>query len=261
MTIRVAQITDMHLTANPGSKLYGVDTAQSLKNVIKEIRKLPKIPDVIIATGDIAEDGSKITYRHLQDLLAELKLPVCVLPGNHDDMSEMRSSFYVDGYHCTTAMRFHDWGFIFVNSQVEGQSHGYVSFSEFTELERNISALEGHPILIALHHTPSNICPSLGCQLKNSKEFTAFLNKYPNVKGVIAVHTHNTFKINAGGHVQFTTPSTFAHVTHAQLGETVDHNDFWASHRPDGSLQGFRVLDLFPEGVIQSEVHWMRTER
>jgi Icc protein len=257
MTLRVLQITDLHLTAMLGSKLYGVDTAHALKNIVSAIKQLHTTPDVIIATGDLAEDGSKKAYKRLRELLSELNIPVYVLPGNHDDLSQMRSSFNSDGFFCTSRANIGDWGFIFVNSQVIGHSHGFVSPTDLTELKNNISDLDGKPILVALHHTPTNVCPSFGCQLKNSKEFTDLLNQHPNIKGVIAGHTHNASEVNAGKHVQFTTPSTFAHVSHAQLGESVVHDDFWASHSLDGSLQGFRILDLLPNGVIRSEVHWL----
>ena len=260
MLIRVAQITDIHLTAKSGSELYGVDTALSLKSIITKIRQLAKRPDVIIATGDLAEDGSGATYERLRELLVGLEIPVYVLPGNHDDISQMRSSFNVDGIFCTSAVKIRNWGFIFINSQVKGHSHGCVSSSEFARIEENILNFDGHPILVALHHTPSNVCPSSGCQLKNSNEFTTLLNSHHNIKGVIAGHTHNASEINAGGHIQFTTPSTFAHASHAQLGESVDHDDFWSSHSLDGSLRGFRILDLYPEGIIRSEVHWLRKE-
>jgi len=257
MALRVLQITDSHLTAKPGSKLYGVDTAHALKNIVSAVKQLHPSPNVIIATGDLAEDGSKEAYTRLRKLLAELNIPVYVLPGNHDDLSQMHSSFNSNGFFCTSNASIADWGFIFVNSQVVGHSHGYVSTTGLNELKKNISDLDGKPILVALHHTPTHVCPSFGCQLKNARAFTDLLNKSPNIKGVIAGHTHNASEVNAGTHVQFTTPSTFAHASHAHLGESVDHDDFWDSHSLDGSLQGFRILDLLPDGVIKSEVHWL----
>ena len=261
MSIRVAQLTDIHLTAEVGSELYGVDTARSLENIVNEIRRLQTKPDAIIATGDLAEDGAAETYRRLCKLLGALDVPVYVLPGNHDNVAAMRISLPADGFHFTNRMRIGDWGFVFVNSQVAGHSHGFVSSVELGELEDNILELGDLPILVALHHTPSNVCPSFGCQLENSAEFTKLLNQYANVKGVIAGHTHSASEVDAGGHTQFTTPSTFAHATHAQPGEAVDHDDFWAAHKLDGSRQGFRILDLLPGGIIRSEVHWYNNER
>ena len=80
---------------------------------------------------------------------------------------------------------------------------------------------------------------------------------FPNVKCVIAGHTHTTVEQERDGMHQFTTPSTFAQTTHAQLGESVDHEDFWASHKLDGSRHGYRVLDLLPDGGVSTAVHWI----
>lgn len=257
MTFRVAQITDIHLTAEPGSKLYGVDTALSLQNIVTQIHKLDKKPELIIATGDVAEDGAIKTYQRFCELLEEVKIPVYLLPGNHDDLSNMETVFNNPEFNCVGATAIRDWGFIFVNSKVSYQSHGFVDATALIALEQNIIKMEGQSILVAMHHTPSRVCPSFGCQLENATEFTALLNKHSNVKGVIAGHTHMAFEQNAGQHIQFITPSTFAKATHAQSGESVNHDDFWASHSLDGSQQGFRILDLHPEGTIHSEVHWL----
>lgn len=254
MSLRVVQITDLHLTANPESKLYGVDTTKSLEKVIGAIKGLPKQPDVIVATGDIAEDGSEASYRRLQDLFAGMTIPTYVLPGNHDNATEMRRCFGCAPFYYTSSARIQDWGFVFLDSQVESQSHGRV---DLVELESQLRELDGCPVLIALHHTPTCVCPSNGCKLTNATEFTALLKNYANVIGVIAGHTHTVSEVDAGGHVQFTTPSTFAQAIHAQLGEPVDHDDFWASHRLDGTKQGFRILDLSSQGEIKSQVRWV----
>ena len=257
MTLRVIQLTDIHLTGAVGSELYGVDTALSLQKVIDAIKDLPKQADVVIITGDLAEDGSKTTYRRLRDLLKSLDIPVYVLPGNHDSNVEMISVLNSGQFHYTDRMHMQDWGFVFVNSQVAEYSHGFIRSEELDRLERNISAFNDVPVLVALHHTPSNVCPSFDCQLENASQFNAVLSKYPNVRAVIAGHTHIASEIHMDGYCQFNSPSTFAYATHAQLGEAVDHNDFWDCHSLDGTKQGFRTLDLLPDGEIISEVHFI----
>ena len=170
MTIRVAQITDLHLTATAGVELYGVDTGRALERVIHAINGLPKPPDLVIATGDLAENGSLDTYRRLQHLLAAFNVPVYVLPGNHDDATNMRHAFDSGNVVFTATAAMADWGFVFVESQVRNQSHGLVNLSE---LENHLDSFDGRPVLVALHHTPTDICPSFDCQLVNATEITA----------------------------------------------------------------------------------------
>lgn len=256
MTLRVAHLTDIHLTENSDTDLYGVDTTATLKQAISEVRQLSKTPDVIIITGDLAETGTRTSYDRLGTLLPELEVPVYILQGNHDDDSNMQPLQDIEGITMTKSARMHGWGFLFVNSQVENQAHGFVDAAEMAQLEKNLASFDKMPVLVAIHHTPTVVCPAPGCQLQNSKEFTALLNRHENVKAVIAGHTHYVHVASAGNHKQFTSPSTFAQVEHPNPEDAVDPTDFAASHHLDISRQGFRILDLAPDGVIESTVHW-----
>ena len=257
LNMHIVQITDIHLTHSEDMELYGVDTGATLEKVVNEIQQLSHPPEIIIATGDLSEDGSERTYLRLRHILGKLNTPVYVLPGNHDDFAQMQLSLNSDNFHCKQFAKIQGWGFIFLNSQVVGQSHGYISADQLSSLENHLCDHNDIPIMVALHHTPSDICPSFGCQLENKKEFFDILNGYKNVKAVIAGHTHNALAQPSNGYVQYTTPSTFAHVKHAQLGETEDHDDFWAAHQLDGNAQAFRSFELLPDGKLTSAVHWI----
>ncbi|MEM7561632.1 MAG: metallophosphoesterase [Pseudomonadota bacterium] len=257
MTFRIVQITDIHLTEIPDTALYGVDTTLSLANILSAVKKLPKQPELIVATGDLVENGSKASYTRLRNILEGYGFPVYTLPGNHDDLTNMKQVFNGDNISCVDFVAIGHWRCLFVNSQVWQQSHGYISDEEMSKLQHLLSEYKDHPVLVALHHTPSKVCPSFGCQLENAETLTQLLNQHPNVKAVIAGHTHTETEENAGNHMQYTTPSTFAHVRHAQAGEPVDHDDFWSAHQLNGQLQGYRVLDLHADGKIDSEVHWV----
>jgi hypothetical protein len=54
-----------------------------------------------------------------------------------------------------------------------------------------------------------------------------------------------------------TTPSTFLHASHAKQGESEGHDNFEKSHQLDGSRRGYRIVDLFENGDINSEVRWV----
>jgi Icc protein len=255
--MQVVQITDLHLLSEKGVELYGVDTAATLEKVIEAILNLESKPDLIIATGDLAEDASPQTYRRLQKILSAIDIPVYVLAGNHDDVHEMQKSLVNEQIKFESQLEFGDWDFAFVNTQVIGESHGFISQTAMSMLEENLAKANGRPILIALHHTPSNVCPSRGCQLHNASALKALIDQHPNVKAVLAGHTHTPVEEVLGECTIYTTPSTFAQATHAQLGASVDHNDFWDSHQLNGDRNGFRILELQPNGEIKSEVVWV----
>jgi len=255
-TLRVAQITDIHLISEPGAKLYGVDTAISLQKVIDAIVNLSPPADLIIGTGDLAEDGSKTTYNRLRDILAIANIPVYVLAGNHDDIDEMRGSLINESIKFVDRTSIDDWIFMFVNSKLVGESYGFISSDEMALLKANLEAAGDAPVMVALHHTPMPICLRANCQLQNVIEFSQLMQNFPSVKAVIAGHTHIAAeKINAS-YIQYTTPSTFAQVDHS-LASDSDEGDFWSTHTMDGLSHGFRVLDLMADGQVNSQVHWV----
>ncbi len=254
--LRVVQITDIHLLAEAGARLYGVDSAITLQKVIDAIRQLSPLPGLIIATGDLAEDGSKATYARLRHVLAAINIPVYVLPGNHDDAGAMHDALVDENISFVDSVRVGAWYFMFVNTQVVGESYGFISADEMSLLRTNLKSAGDSPVVVALHHTPMQICPRMNCQLQNLSEFNQLVHGFPGIKAVIAGHTHIDAEKNNASHIQYTTPSTFAQFAH-DLACDSDAGEFWLSHTMDGSSHGFRVLDLMPNGQISSRVHWV----
>ena len=87
--LHVVQITDPHLFADADGELRGVNTAGSLAAVLHAVRRRDWPPDLIVLTGDLAQDESRGAYQRLRHLLEPLDVPVLSLPGNHDDPALM----------------------------------------------------------------------------------------------------------------------------------------------------------------------------
>src|SRR5690554_8188890 len=87
--LRVLQLTDPHLMANADGALLGVNTRDSLDAVIAEVLKTHGQPDLILATGDLAQDGSEEAYRVLGDRLQTFSGDSAWLAGNHDHVATL----------------------------------------------------------------------------------------------------------------------------------------------------------------------------
>ena len=75
-----------------------LDTAQFLARSVAEINRLAQLPDVVVVTADLVDHGAPAEYGHLRALLAPLRMPVFVIPGNHDARESLRQAFGADGY-------------------------------------------------------------------------------------------------------------------------------------------------------------------
>ncbi|EPJ54418.1 MAG: hypothetical protein OFPI_06650 [Osedax symbiont Rs2] len=256
--LRVVQITDIHLLPQRGDKYYQVDTAQSLEAVLAEIKQLEPKVDMLIASGDLSEDGTAATYHRLANIFAQLDIPVYVTAGNHDDPQLMSTHLQSDNIYIKACVEVANWGFIFLDSQVAGQSHGLLSARQLQTIGDYLKQNAKRPVLMALHHPSFTLCPSPGCQLQNAAQLQQLLNRHPNLKVVIAGHTHNAVTDDSQSYRQFTTPSTFANATHKQNLAEHSEQDFWMGHQLDRTDIGFRVLDLMAGGGFQTQVHWLK---
>lgn len=88
-----AQITDLHIKA-PGQLTYGrVDTAAHLAAAVTHLNALTPRPELVVASGDLVDNGTAEEYAHLRQILAPLEIPIALLPGNHDDRGVLRAAF------------------------------------------------------------------------------------------------------------------------------------------------------------------------
>lgn len=258
-TLRIAQITDIHLTEHDGDTLQGIDSGESLRHVLAAISTLSPRPSLIIASGDLVEKANSKSYRRLKTIFSGIDISVYVLPGNHDDSEMMQKHLTGGTVNYQSKVELNGWSLIFVDSTIKDEHHGLVSEKEQTLLEDNIGSGLKQPTLVALHHPTISSCPSFGCQLDKKDEFITYLKQQPSIKAVIAGHTHLAAKDIDSGLTQYTTPSTFAQVTHSETADPTGVEDFWISHTIDTSVHGYRVVDLFIDGSISSFVGWVRS--
>lgn len=255
--LRIAQITDIHLTEQDGDTLQGVDTGQSLRQVLAAISTLSPRPSLIIASGDLVQTANSKSYSRLKSIFCDMNLPVYVLPGNHDDAQMMQQDLAGGTVKYQSKVELNGWSVLFVDSTIKQEHHGLVSEKEQTLLEKNIASGLQQPALIALHHPTINSCPSFGCRLDNKDKFITYLKQQPSIKAVIAGHTHLGAEDIDAYLAQYTTPSTFAQVTHNESADPTGTEDFWISHTIDSSAHGYRILDLSADGSINSFVGWV----
>jgi len=242
--IKILQFSDLHLLARPSDTLIGINTDASFRSIVHAARQSIWPPDLILLTGDLAQDAEIATYERLWHHLDALELACYCLPGNHDKpiMHQVLNSNKIA---CTTRIDTGNWQIICLDSTIQNAEGGFLSESALQNLKSYLDQFPSKNALIALHHHPIPIdCAWLDTMvLKNSDELFSLLCNYPRVKAIICGHIHQEIDYMHQNIRLLGTPSTCfqfkPHTTEFTL---------------DNRSAGFRSLKLYPNGSIETWV-------
>lgn len=156
--VHVLHVTDSHLFAQRTGRLLGLVTYDSLTAVLAAAAAEP--PDMVLATGDLAQDGTAQAYAHLAEAFSgfaaacPLPPPVYWLPGNHDEPAVMRATLTCAPLRPETEVVVGGWYIILLDSTVPGEVGGALSEDELARLDAGLRAHADCPALVCLHHNP-----------------------------------------------------------------------------------------------------------
>lgn len=207
-SIRIAQITDCHLPADPNQGYRGIDPYKNLELLLQKVQALK--PDLILASGDLSEDGSPASYNALQRFFSSLGAPVLALPGNHDDAALLAKAFPGSPTDTIEVTEHGRWQIIRVNSCLPGRPHGRISEASLAGLEEVLARDEGRPRLLAVHHQPLLVgSPWIDkyC-LFGPEAFLQVIDQSPDVKAVVWGHVHQVFENDRYGTAMMGSPSS-----------------------------------------------------
>ncbi|MCC2971459.1 metallophosphoesterase [Massilia sp. IC2-476] len=151
----IAQVTDLHLHEDPAHPNLARFT-----RVLAHLAALRPLPDLLVLSGDLADDGAIESYRQLQEALAAWPQPVRFALGNHDDRAHFRSVFgdshftegFVQGVTDLAGLRL-----VVLDSLEEGRHGGAFCASRAGWLRQALQDGGDKPALVFLHHPPVDV--------------------------------------------------------------------------------------------------------
>ena len=152
-SLRILHLSDTHLYGD-GRLHYGiVDTLAGLDRVLARASTLTEV-DVVVASGDLSDDGTADSYRRLKGTLepwaAERGARIVYAMGNHD----LRDGFeeVLGAREAVTHVR----GFrvVTVDTSVPGAGYGQVSAEQLDRLRDVLAEPSENGTVVVLHHPP-----------------------------------------------------------------------------------------------------------
>jgi Icc protein len=242
--LHIAQITDTHLYADPHGRLLGLDTRHCLEAVI-DLALDTHPPDLVVASGDLAHDGTAAAYQHLRESFSRLAVPVYCLPGNHDEAVALRASLQNDYLRNSRSACIGGWLQLFLDSSVPGSEGGHLTETELAELDKALAANADLPALVWLHHQPVYVGSRWldTMAVDNAEAFFDIIDRYSKVRAVVWGHVHQTFEQQRNDVRLLASPSTCIQFL-------PDSENFAVDMTPPG----YRWLELHADGSLETSV-------
>ena len=242
--IELVQISDCHLFKEDTGKLLGLETAFSLQAVLDDIAGLPA-QDLLLATGDLSQDGTPESYRRLRDGVNQFPMPAFWIPGNHDEPDLMAAELTGGQWSPAKRILIGNWQIVLLDSMVPRRVYGKLKDDQLALVEQALQEYPNHHALIVLHHHPVPVdcfwLDTIG--LNNPEPLFALLQAHKAKSALLWGHIHQAFDREQDGIRLLATPSTCVQFKpHSE--------DFQA----DTESPGYRLLRLHQDGRIETEV-------
>lgn len=211
MAFTIVQLTDTHIGA-----AWSDDATAALARAIDVIRELlPRAPDAVVVTGDIANTPVDSEYEQARAVLDRLEAPVYVVAGNHDDRDRLRGHFNVpdaSGEQLDYAVGLGRMRLIALDTKRPDSDAGRLEPAQLAWLDDQLAEAQATPTLIIMHHPPlvAGIpwMDRIGIPADECAAMEAILGRHKQVQHVACGHVHRTVVGRLGAASVLAIPST-----------------------------------------------------
>ena len=256
---RVTQFSDMHFCTDPQAESRNTDDTWDAVFADAFGSDRPT-PDLVVITGDIADNGTEAEYRKIAEKLERLPVPAVIVPGNHDRQVPFHAILPRPGVSNRRTLRVGTWLFLFADSNADGKerqpdgslvdredrthAHGSFGDAEVAWMAATIEHSDADHAFVWTHHPPG----AFGFFHKpdHDAEFARLVDMAPTIAGVGAGHTHTNTIHECGGRPIHQCPS---------LSVNLNLQEF-ATLPP-----GYRTYEFFDDGTVNSEAHLVAEDR
>lgn len=258
----IVHVSDTHLLASDAN-LYGssVNSDRNVKTLFEELEQSHSRPELIIFTGDLADQGEPEAYiklRNIVEPVAErMGSEIIWVMGNHDDRSNFRRHLHndittqahepVDSVHDINGLRV-----ISLDTSVPGHHYGEVSDGQKEWLKEVLSVPAPDGTILAMHHPPiPSVLPlAATVEMRDQESFISVLEG-SDVRAIIAGHLHySSFSTFAGIPVSVASATCYTQDLNVEKGGTRGRN----------GAQSYNLVNVYSKTVLHSVVPLVSSE-
>ena len=252
--MRIAHLTDTHIVGVGELMADRVDSRAALERAIDRIMDLDPLPDLVVATGDLVNDGRADQYDILGQVLARLSMRLVVCPGNHDDRTELRRRFghmpegepHQPADHVVeVSTAGPTYRVIVLDTTTPGEHGGRLEHEQLVWLDEQLTAAAEHPTVLLQHHPPflAGIPWMDDVALADIRAELTVLERHAHLVAVLSGHYHRSISVGIGNAVAWCAPSSAVQI------DLTAPDPVYTSEPP-----GFAVHDIDADGRVRTHV-------
>ncbi|RDI61387.1 metallophosphoesterase [Nocardia pseudobrasiliensis] len=208
--ILLAQFSDTHFD-------LGARNFERVERVMGYLADLPRKPDAILVTGDIADSGKIEEYEQARAAL-RADVPLWVLPGNHDDRGHLREVLLgesASGAPLNRVLRLDGLTVALLDSTIPGEGGGELTEDTYDFLTDLLSETPSDTsVLVAMHHPPVPMYSTVvdPIRLANPARLERIVAGDERIIGVLTGHMHAMGATLFGGRQLIVAPSVASQI-------------------------------------------------
>ena len=232
----IAHLTDLHIRPHGLPAYRVVETNMFAERAVAALMRLDPLPDVVVISGDLADNGLIAEYEVLKRLLDRLAMPVWLVPGNHDRRENLKT--VLAGYpglaqHDTFAQWTADLGplrMIGLDTVKPGSGAGALCGQRLAWFADRLAEDPAKPTVVVMHHPPFACGVRLMDQimlLEGAREFAGIVRANSQIVRILCGHHHRPIQTLFAG-------------TLAQIGPGIAHQvvlDFKDTAEPNFNFE------------------------
>jgi Icc protein len=212
----IAQISDLHVAEDGARVRQRVDTNACLEDCVRYLNTMTQQPDIVLATGDLTDDGFVEQYGLLRDILDPLRIRLLLVPGNHDEREPFREAYGHDHPEIPGdgpiqyVIDDYDVRLVGIDTMRDHHHDGELDAERLAWLDTTLAGAPDVPTLVFMHHPPitTGIWWMDCIGLTGATDFRTIVGRHPQVQRVISGHVHRPIQTNWGATIVSVAPST-----------------------------------------------------
>ncbi len=249
----VAHLSDPHLLAGGRLQYGAIDTDQRLRLALTRLERLDPAPHALVFTGDLADKGEPEAYARLRELVEpvaeRIGAQVVWVIGNHDERPAYSAGLFGEDSDAVQDRVYDVDGLrvVSLDTSVPGWHHGELRETQLTWLAEVLAEPAPHGTVLAMHHPP------IPMPMLRVAETIELLDQEP----LAAVVEGTDVRAIVGGHIHFTSYSTFAGVPVSVASATCYTSELAPDQRllsATDAHQAFTMLHFYGDRVVHTVV-------